>query len=371
MSITAVYIDQSVAGSPHARAICSRLDLTPTIVPDERALYGIIGGADNPVANAKTALYLTRNKGAFIRDCPGTREYICCGYRILHTGTFCTMDCTYCILQCYYHPPVLSHYLNYGDMLGELHHLFSQTGVSRIGTGEFTDSLIWERWTDLIPLLVSQFAHQNRAILELKTKTTNIGQLASLQPDGKTIVAWSLNSERVIRQEETGTASLSARLKAAGVCASVGYALAFHFDPLIIYPGCEEEYRNVIQELFSRVDPNRIIWISLGTFRFMPELKPIIERRFPESRIPYGEFITGMDGKARYFKPLRIDLYQKMVAWIREAAPEALIYTCMEDDEVWEKALGFKPAERGGLSRMLDERAIQHCGIRGDVSGPG
>jgi hypothetical protein len=37
----------------------------------------------------------------------------------------------------------------------------------------------------------------------------------------------------------------------------------------------------------------------------------------------------------------------------------------MEDDEVWRHALGFTPAERGGLARMLDEAAVRHCGLEG------
>jgi spore photoproduct lyase len=33
----------------------------------------------------------------------------------------------------------------------------------------------------------------------------------------------------------------------------------------------------------------------------------------------------------------------------------------MEDDEVWEKCLGFTPDRFGGLPRMLDESARRHC----------
>ena len=72
-----------------------------------------------------------------------------------------------------------------------------------------------------------------------------------------------------------------------------------------------------------------------------------------------NEFITGLDGKMRYFKPLRIDLYQKMISWIREFAPEVLIYFCMEDDEVWRKSLGFAPTGRWSLPKMLDESATR------------
>jgi len=93
----------------------------------------------------------------------------------------------------------------------------------------------------------------------------------------------------------------------------------------------------------------------------MPSLKSIIQKRFPDSKIIYGEFITGLDGKMRYFKPLRIELYRKMVSFIKDIAPDVLVYFCMEDDEVWKKSLGFIPSEYGGLPAMLDESAARHC----------
>lgn len=85
----------------------------------------------------------------------------------------------------------------------------------------------------------------------------------------------------------------------------------------MIYEGCSEDYRSVLSKLFSHVSPENIAYISIGTFRFIPSLKSIIEKRFFESKTIYGEFIPGLDNKMRYFKPLRIDLYRKMVAWIR------------------------------------------------------
>jgi spore photoproduct lyase len=53
-----------------------------------------------------------------------------------------------------------------------------------------------------------------------------------------------------------------------------------------------------------------------------------------------------------------------MISWIKELAPQVLIYLCMEDEEVWQKSLGFIPNERGSLSTMLDESAMKHCGLK-------
>ncbi len=369
MSITALYIDAAVADHPQTEEIRSRLAVPARVVADPAAVFAEIWAAADPAGHGKQVLLLTRNRGAFLKECPGTRHYTCCGYRILHVGSYCTMDCAYCILQAYFHPPLLQYYVNHEEMLRELENCFSAPGIQRIGTGEFTDSLIWEPWSGLSRRLVRRFAAQRRAVLELKTKTVNIGGLLDLDHRRKTILAWSLNTERVIREQERATASLDARLRAAAQSAAAGYPLAFHFDPVVIYDGCEAEYRRVVERLFAAVPAEQVVWISLGAFRFMPELKALIQRRFPDSQIVYGEFISGLDGKARYFKPLRMQVLRRLAQAIREFAPHCCVYLCMEDDELWRHALGATPAEQGGLARMLDAAAARHCGLEEGKSG--
>jgi spore photoproduct lyase len=363
MTIRRVYVDAHVAHHPVTRAIVRELGAETEVVEDPSTLYHSVKETDDPWGRGKQLLLLTRNKGAFLKACPGTREYTCCGYEILHIGSYCTMDCSYCILQSYFHPPMLQYFVNQEDLMAELDQSFGRPGIHRMGTGEFTDSLIWERWSDLTPRLIKRFAGQSRAVLELKTKTTAVGRLQGLPHNRKTILAWSLNTPRVIATQERGTTSLKARLRAAAQCRSWGYPLAFHFDPLVIYPGCEEEYRRVLEELFSLLDPKDIVWISMGTFRYMPALKPIIEQRFPQSKIVYGEFIPGLDGKMRYFKPLRTALYRFMARCIERLAPGLTSYLCMEDEQVWSQSMGFTPQSRGGLPAMLDESARRHCGL--------
>ena len=365
MAIRHVYVDARVADHPLAKSFIHRLGAKAEVLEDPAPLYQSLKAAGDPWGRGKQLLLLTRNKGAFVKACPGTREYTCCGYQILHIGSYCTMDCAYCILQCYFHPPLLQYFVNHEDLMMELDHAFEQSGIRRMGTGEFTDSLIWDRWSDLTPRLVRRFSNQSRAVLELKTKTIAVEHLKGLPHNRKTILSWSLNTPRVIATQERGTASLRARLRAAAQCRSWGYPLAFHFDPLVIYPGCENEYLQVLKDLFSTLAPEDIVWISLGSFRFMPALKPVIEQRFPQSKIVYGEFIPGLDGKMRYFKPIRTALYRSMAKFIEHLAPGLTTYLCMEDEQVWSRSLGFTPQSRGGLPAMLDESARRHCGLAG------
>ncbi len=366
--IERVCIDERVADLPLTRDLVRRLKKrahAPSFqtVSGAAEVYADVREAADPVRRGKEVFLITENRGDFLRECPGTREYICCGYRILHIGAFCTMDCSYCILQSYFHPPVLQFFANHDRMLAELRAAFREKAFRRVGTGEFTDSLIWEWVIPLSDVLVPAFASQDHMMLELKTKTVAIDRLEGLDHRRRTAVSWSVNTERVIGENERGTASLSSRLAAAARCEAWGYPLAFHFDPMVIYEGCAAEYADVVHRIFSTVSAENILWISIGTFRFMPSLKSVVKRRFSESGIIYGEFITGMDEKMRYFKPLRMELYQSAVAAIRKKAPDVPVYFCMEDEEVWRSALGFTPEERGGLPAMLDESAIRVCGL--------
>jgi spore photoproduct lyase len=304
-------------------------------------------------------------RGKFLKSCPGTRHYHCCGYRILHFGIQCSLDCSYCILQAYLNQPNLRLFGNLDDMLRELSEDLAQDRrrLHRIGTGEFTDSLLLDPFTELSRLLVPYFAKTPNAILELKTKTNFIENLRGLDHGGRTIVAWSLNSGEIRKNEEPFAATIAERIAAARSCSDQGYFLAFHFDPIIDYSQWKSGYARTLDRLFAEIDPARIVWISLGAFRFMPELKEIVRKRHPSSRIAYGEFIRGLDGKMRYFRDIRAEFYSFMVDKIRQADPGLCAYLCMEDDGIWKESFGFSPEERGGLSQMLDSAVEKKMSI--------
>ncbi|MDD2604818.1 MAG: DNA photolyase, partial [Desulfobacteraceae bacterium] len=145
--IDRLYVEETMADRPEAATIAGRLGLKAEVVADIRQVFAEINADADPVERGKRTLLLTANRGAWLRQCPGTRYYTCCNYQILHVGTFCTMDCAYCILQAYFHPPVLQYILNREEMVLELDRRLAQPEIARIGTGEFTDSLIWEPCT--------------------------------------------------------------------------------------------------------------------------------------------------------------------------------------------------------------------------------
>jgi spore photoproduct lyase len=312
--------------------------------------------ATDGFGTAKRRLYLTKHRGEFFKKCPGSDGQVCCNYFVINFSSNCPMDCSYCYLQEYLADnAALKVFSNVGDLIEEADRTLSRhRGVFfRIGTGEITDSLALEPYTGMVGELIPYFAEQPNVLLELKTKSDCVESLLELNPKGRVVVAWSMNPQHVIDRDEHFTASLAERLDAARRCQEAGYRLGFHFDPMIEYPGWEADYRVLIEETFAAVDWRSLAWVSMGVLRDTPGLKRTMRTRFPQTQLLTGEQVLCPDGKLRYFQPLRVSMYRKMVQWIRHSAPTVKIYLCMETREVWEQVFGYAPACEKELGNQL------------------
>ncbi len=312
----------------------------------------------DPFGAGKRTLLLARFKGSFVKPCPGTAEMLCSHYAVLSPILNCPLECTYCMLQSYINRPAITVYTNVEDCLEELASYLSARpeGLARLGTGELADSLALEEATGWSKRLVRYVAGQPNAILELKTKTTLVEPLLDLDHAGRTVVAWSLNPDEIVRREELKTAGLEERLDAAARVQAAGYLVAFHFDPLVHYDGWKAGYQAVVARLAEEVDPRGVAWVSLGGLRFLPGLKAVIKARFPKSRLPGGEFISGQDKKLRYLAPQRAAMYRAVAGWLREWDADLLIYLCMERGSLWEASLGERPPDRAAVERRFTQR---------------
>jgi spore photoproduct lyase len=316
---------------------------------------------DEIPSHGSVSLHLKRLKGRFLVPCPGTKRYICCGYRVLRVGENCNLGCSYCVLPHYFGTSSVVAHVNWSQMWEELSVELAARRFTRVGTGEFTDSLSWDHVVGLAPKLVRFFSGEEHAVLELKTKCASVRQLRGADPKRGTLVSWSLNSPEIVAATEGSAASLEDRLRAASQVVQWGYGVGFHFDPLVWYPGWQEDYRKVVEMLFEHVGPSSVVWISLGALRF-PRW---VGRNSAASRLrdltAHGEWVTGLDGKARYYAPMRVELFRSVVSAIREiAGGELPLYLCMESRRVWRESLGWGPSGSQEVAALLDGAAIRH-----------
>jgi spore photoproduct lyase len=356
--IRRIIVEAEARGYEMTRRVCARLPGVPVeVVPSREALLARKTGPAGLWREAKTTLLLAVQKGPFWRSCPGTRDYICCGYQVLQVALNCPLDCTYCVLQGYVNFPALTVFVNVEDLLAELAARMeaAPSKIWRLGTGEFGDSLALDELTGLNERLIPFFAGRPQALLEIKSKWHGVSPLLQMGPNPQVIFSWSLNPTEVIRDEERFTSSLKERLQAARQAAAAGFRVAFHFDPLIYFPGWEGAYARTVAVLGQMVPGAAVAWISLGALRFMPAMREIILERHPVSRIAAQEFVRAPDGKLRYYKDLRIEMYSRMREWLQAALPSACVYLCMESPRVWQAVFGVSPTE-DELSSRLDEQ---------------
>ena len=301
----------------------------------------------DPFAAGKRQMVLMRRNTPFLMGCPaGSNQFACCGYLVLVIASNCPMDCSYCFLQEYVADnPALQIYANYPDVFDELDRI-RQRGEGlkqRVGTGELADSLAFDSITGIARDLVEYFARHNHLLLELKTKTDEIENLLRVDPKGQTLVSWTLSPDRVFRSSEQRTASPAARIAAARKVLDAGYKVAFHLDPIIAYPEAEQDYAELLEQLFATIAPARVAFISMGGLRMTPALRRRARQRFPHDPMLIGEEVLSPDGRYRTFTPLRLKLYARLRERIARANAHMPIYLCMENATAHQRVFGAAP----------------------------
>ncbi len=82
-----------------------------------------------------------------------------------------------------------------------------------------------------------------------------------------------------------------------------------------------------------------------------------MRRRHDLGQVLTGELVPGADGKERVWRGLRIQMYRRMLTWLREVDADMPLYICMEPAGVWEKVFGEAPADRDVAQHLVAARA--------------
>ncbi|MFH1957732.1 MAG: spore photoproduct lyase family protein [bacterium] len=347
-----IYLTEDAISYPLAGKIIGKCkNAKISYVKSPRELY--FKPALNPefIDESKHSLFLTARHENFLEKCPGTKENLCCNYFVTKNVLGCPADCSYCYLQAYLNKKAITIFVNTPDFFADFEEK-ANSGHFRIGTGEFSDSLFLDGLIDVNKTLV-EICSKSKSLLELKTKSNSVEKLLGLNHRGKTVIAWSVNPRKTADSEEKGSSNLEERIAAAKKCADDGYHIALHFDPLIYSPGWEKDYEETIEKIFAVIPARKIIWVSIGAFRFYPQMKPVMRARFPASKILCGEFTACSDGKFRYLKFIRLKMFGTITALLQKFDRNMRIYFCMESGEIWRRTFSHLPSEIKNLDLIF------------------
>jgi spore photoproduct lyase len=263
----------------------------------------------------------------------------CCSYfKLVPASNGCPYYCTYCYLAYVYRKfsPFIKININYDTMFKQIRKVLagSQRTIS-FNMGEMLDSLALDHITSFTTMLVPFFSGLSNAYLMLLTKSNNIDNLLSLEPNEHTVVSWSLNPQRVIEQYELGTANLDERIKAAKLCQKHGWRIRFRIDPGILYQDWQAGYADLIRKTLTVTAPENI---TLGMLRLLPGHLCLATQVYGNRarKLLHHNFIRGAsDGKLRYPASQRIEFYSFLIDTIRSLDGDVSISLCRETPEIW------------------------------------
>lgn len=256
----------------------------------------------------------------------------------------CNFWCEYCYLYLTFRTnPYSTHFVNYDKMFKELitfDKAVMPDPLRVLNLGELCDPLAVEDITGFAERLIPFAAeHLQKTRLLFLTKSDNVESLLRLPHNEKTIMSFSVNTDKIYRHFEHRTASPEARLRAARKLQKAGYEVRLRIDPVIIYEGWQRDYTELIDTIFRYVKPSRI---TIGEYRPSRGLINHIASRFPESsllRLTEGLIKDGV--KMRYPEKKRITVFRTLIDNIRQRDNKVQLSLCKEDIDIW-RASGLR-----------------------------
>jgi spore photoproduct lyase len=341
-----IFIEKEVVNSSVTQQILNKLpDVTVEYIDDYRSIRIEGNTTDDVFKKSKECLAIARKEGGLVKQfrCRdgiiGNTEYF-----ISH-GNNCNLDCEYCFLQSYFDNAVPTVFINHDEILTAIKDVLLAAGDKKtvFHAGELCDALAFDDLTGLSRKLIPLFSEYPNARLELRTKTTTIENLLTIPGTNNIVISWTFSPQLIVDAYEHKTPSLEKRVRAAEEVQRAGYNVGICLDPIILCEDWFNNYKTMLEMLFDRLDITRIKFVSLGGFRYLPSLVRVIRDRNPKTNLLLGEFVPCVDGKYRYFRPIRVEVYREIGKAIREITRDVKMSLCMETPEVWN---GVKDALR-------------------------
>ena len=197
----------------------------------------------------------------------------------------CIYDCSYCFLQGLYSSARYVIFINYEDFFSAIARKMEQLKNQQafFFSGYDCDSLAYEPVSSFIANALPFFADHPQAVLELRTKSTQISGLLRREPLDNCIVAFSLSPQSIVSLYEHKTPSLQKRLDAMARLARQGWQLGIRLDPLMWEENWRDSYSELIEQLAAVVPISSLHSITLGTLRFPQPLYANMLRLYPTS----------------------------------------------------------------------------------------
>ncbi len=184
--------------------------------------------------------------------CPGFNRI-----KILQNG--CHYKCYWCYLKGTYRAlrPYITLKTPYHKIQQQIERKLKESPDSILfDSGAMADSLALEHIIGAAKYFTKYIGTTSNGYLLLLTKSDNVDSILNIKHNGHTIVGFSLNPEKVIKEFEKGTPSLDRRLIAANKVQEAGYPLRLRLGPIVPLRAGNKPMRRLLKKYLRELIPN-------------------------------------------------------------------------------------------------------------------
>jgi hypothetical protein len=264
----------------------------------------------------------------------------CPNYWHLSPYGFCPYGCHYCYLAGtpgVWFSPTVKIFLNLDEILGEVDRTASRLGrPTAFYLGKLQDGLALEPLSGYARTMVPFFAGHRYARMVILTKSADVENLLDLDHAGRTILSWTVNAPEVTQLFERNTPDVTARIDAMRRCAQAGYPVRAVVMPIIPVADWQALYGRFLLTLLESVPLSRI---TLGSICSYPQAQRLMDLKLGKQNAISTLLDRGPakldDGRLRFSRSIREEVYRYLVGCIRRQHPDLAIGLCLEDEAMF------------------------------------
>lgn len=323
-----VYIEKNIKSHSRVEKIINKLKPRNIVVCDHYKEVFNPKSQNFRIQKQLPALILAEKKGTRIMPSPP-------GFGIGGEKNFyfshmlnCLYDCRYCFLQGMYSSANYVVFVNYEDFMQDIKLLTEQAESSYyFFSGYDCDSLAYEPVTDFLKEFIPFFKTTKNAVLELRTKSTNIHELLEQTPFPQCIVAFSFTPAEIAEEIEHKVPSVNKRIQAMREVAERGWLIGLRFDPLIYHPEFKKLYENLFNTIFSSISSQSLHSISMGPLRFPEKMFQKILKLYPHDPL-LSHPLYKQGNVFSYKQEIEQDMKKDLQGLIKNYASESKVFEC-------------------------------------------
>ena len=254
----------------------------------------------------KKTLVVGVKKGMNFQTCKPSAHYQ------LPLMSGCIGQCQYCYLNTNLgDKPYMRINVNIDEILTNAQEYIAQRlPQETIFEGSATsDPIPVEPYSGMLSQTILHFSKSDKGRFRFVTKFTDVDTLLELDHNNHTEIRFTLNTDKVIHDYESGTPSAVKRIEACKKIIEAGYPMGFIIAPVFLNVGWKEDYHNLLLQLREYLprQMKHTLTFEVISHRYTTRAKNVISEVFPDNRLPMNDeernYKYGQFGYGKYVYP--------------------------------------------------------------------